>query len=121
MKLSLSDAVILGDSLRHRVDTVWLAPVSNSSPCGCALGGALLANGFKSEDGWGFVDDIQKEWPWLTAEHIDAISLKFMDVCDDRMTIEELADYIKTIEPKEEDGHSIRETDQGRVEVGVHG
>jgi hypothetical protein len=117
--LKLSDAVILGDSLRRRDYTIWLG--HDDTPCGCALGGALLACGFKSIDGWGFLDDIKQQWPWLTAWKINEISNKFFPVCCGDMTIEELSDYIKTIEPKEEDGHSVRETDQGRVEVGVHG
>lgn len=118
--MRLNEAVILGDSLRRREYMVWLGQ-EEDSPCGCALGGALLANGFKSATGWGDLLDIQQEWPWLTAWHINDISDMFINVCRNQMTIEELADYIKTIEPKEDNGHSVREADQGRVEVRVHG
>jgi hypothetical protein len=119
--MQLSDSVILGDSLRSRLDTRYLSTHSGVK-CGCALGGALLANGYTESSA--SLPEIQAEWPWLTSEQIATISVKFMDVCSGWTTIEQLAEYIKTIEPREENRDGANDAhvdtwDQSRITVGV--
>ena len=107
--MHLNEAIILGDSLRQRSPGKWL---DNSSTCGCALGGALMATGKDKDflESGQKIDFIQKEWPFLTWGYINMISIMFADVCQGVFTIEDLADYVKTIESKADVGFVDKDT-----------
>lgn len=106
--MRLSELILLGDLLRRRDPIRYLEEENcGQGHCGCALGGALLASGY---------DDprmLYKVWPWLADEnpanrakgftwtHDLEISHQFFDVCRGAQTIEQLADYIRSIEPDE--------------------
>jgi hypothetical protein len=100
--MKLSDAIVLGDTLKKRDDGYWL---STDKTCGCALGGAMLAIGKGDEmigEDWIFCGRYPfTHWPWLSWEHLRVISGKFYSVCHGEMTFEELVDYVRSIEPPE--------------------
>lgn len=103
--MQLSEAIILGDTLKRCDPDQWISP---DGSCGCALGGALLAAGVTMK-----VFNQQREviifekpcviqaWPWLTEQHIDQISDLYFLVQAGSRTIEEVAAYVRTIEPRE--------------------
>lgn len=47
--MKLSDAIILGDTLKTGINYTWLEEQPDGTICGCALGGALLADGCTPE------------------------------------------------------------------------
>jgi hypothetical protein len=101
-KMRLSDLILLGDSLRSRRYWSYLS-LDGGSTCGCALGGAALYLGADPGKNWndkGAGDDIlYTHFPWLDI-HIEAvISQRFAEVCHGEISIEELADYVRSIEP----------------------
>lgn len=93
--MKLSEAILLGDSLKKPYPAGFL-----SQGEGCALGGAILAvNGTYNYDR---VEAVQRHWPWFTIENFDEVSALYWNVCEGKMTIEQLADYVRTIEPDDE-------------------
>lgn len=105
----LSEMILLGDSLRTRKGWHFLNQESDGSYCGCALGGAALAIG-KQE-----YSMTNPPWPWLLNEapgggllcgepltYQDTISLKFFSVCCGDITIEQLVDYVRSVELAED-------------------
>jgi hypothetical protein len=46
-------------------------------------------------------DIIRRFWPWFTPEHNRHISVKFSKVCNGKMSMEQLVDYVRSIEPEE--------------------
>lgn len=99
--MRLSEAIILGDSALRRSPSVWL---NRESGCGCALGRAYyVAGGEKDLVGncIGVIDGLTEMWPFLTKNELQKISMMFFTVCGGGMTIEALADYVKTLEPAE--------------------
>jgi hypothetical protein len=99
--MKLSEAVMLGDVLRTRNHRVWLEPRTEAPPCGCALGGALLATGAKKAGEMADGSDVRDTWPWLSVDAITAISRRFDEVCGGERSLESLVDYIRSIEPEE--------------------
>jgi hypothetical protein len=115
--MKLSQAILLGDSLRRRNAHTYISDFGDG-PCGCALGGALLAIG---ETIWlqNYVDPqsyiLAKTYPWFSKEVDIAVSGMFFELMwrhEDRelwdsvkgtvhepMTIEMIADYVRSIEP----------------------
>lgn len=106
--MKLSEAILLGDSLRTRSQHVYIDHTTNP-PCGCAIGGATLAMGMAGKR------DHEVLWPWLCecytmkprynsyAEVIGfgaADVLGFADVCSGTCTLEELADWVRSVEPE---------------------
>jgi hypothetical protein len=108
--LLLQHAIILGDTLKKGTPGEWL---SRDGSCGCALGGALLAAGVTAEE---FnkqalplpantyspipeMECIKSRWPWLTAEHVAEISELYYRVHDGLKTIEDVAAYVRSVEP----------------------
>lgn len=80
--------------------------------CGCAFGGALLAAGVNSYD-WsaslragGYyahqTDIVKTLWPWLTDSHLFQITMMYSSVLLGTRKIEEIADYVRSIEPSED-------------------
>jgi len=119
--MRLSDAIALGCSVIEKTDP--------GSYCGCALAMALIAAGrepMKAEFGsglWGkFANDNWEqaawtEWPWILEEFDEPdwwenrlgvntgeqiISSMFFDVHDKSMSLEQLIDWVRSVEPSEE-------------------
>jgi hypothetical protein len=99
----LSEAILLGDSLKKPNSMTY---IPNPSGC-CAIGGALLAIGVTRKE---FLADVSRvnvypaislRWPWLNKSHIWKISSLYGEVEAGEKTIEQLADYVRSIEPPE--------------------
>ena len=103
--LPLSTAMMLGDTLRQRDHATYLT-LSDSGWCGCALGGAQLANG--RTDCFAFL----QLWPWLRDDDLSqpdgrwaywqTINYKFAEVAARVITFEQLVDWVRSVEPKRE-------------------
>jgi len=74
----------------------------------CAIGAAANAVGSSAMSGnydYSRLEAVLSWWPWLgptgyIGEHFSDIAVRFdVDVCDGRMTLEQLADYVRSIEP----------------------
>lgn len=111
--MRLSDAILLGDSLKKADPNVWL---TEDGSCGCAFGGALLAAGVNSNDLFLHATSgalrgvplsefpvVKSLWPWVTTAVLWDISSCYFAVTEGRMTIEELVDYVRSFEPAEQD------------------
>jgi hypothetical protein len=102
--MKLSDAIMLGDSMRSRNSCIWLIGNDDGVCVGCAMGGAVLAVGatVKQNSAWpGIFDSFATQWwPWLTQENLEEISVRFANVCIFASTIEQLVDYVRSIEPE---------------------
>ena len=109
-QLLLQDAIILGDTLKACVPSQWL---SSNGSCGCALGGALLATGADPVEVYRQTEEaentklpineipaIKDRWPWLTLDHVDRICRMYFGVYRGDTTIEQIAAYVKTVEPQ---------------------
>lgn len=105
--LLLQDAIILGHILKESNPNIWISPDGER---GCGIGGALLAAGvtaeqFWSEAGTGSTSEIvaapciRSRWPWLTEENLYEISDLYREVHYGTRPIEDVAAYVKTIEP----------------------
>lgn len=102
--MKLSDAIVLGDTLKRPDSTKW---ISNDGKCGCALGGALLAVGidpvaFNRESMVsvpGEWPSVKARWPWLTRDHLSEISNLYHEVCHGRRTLEDVVVYVRSVEP----------------------
>jgi hypothetical protein len=77
----------------------------------CALGAAANACGIERFDGtYKRIDAIIKDWPWLGfksghnryfSKYLNDIVTKFdYQVCEGKMTLEQLVDYVRYIEPE---------------------
>jgi hypothetical protein len=115
--MKLSEAMLLGDSLRRRTNEIYLQqdPEHEGEWCGCAVGGALLALGRgrarlgKPENN---VDAKYSIWPWLvepdlanygrpfegSVEHAENVA-SFENVMQGKNSFEQLVDYVRSIEP----------------------
>jgi hypothetical protein len=105
--LRLSEAVLLGDVAMQR-DSLCFLKVGSSS-CGCALGRALYAAGFKHNiTGLQFDNDCRKEtyteiwkrWPWITRGQLTQVEEMFFSLCGTTSkggitSIEQIADVIR--------------------------
>jgi hypothetical protein len=112
--MKLSEAIILGDTLKKSDSGEWLA---EDGSCGCAFGGALLAAGVAAQEfhrqfngntqtrtSYEAVSEIpcvRALWPWLTGEHLEEISDLYFRVDAHMKTIEDVAAYVRTVEPPE--------------------
>jgi hypothetical protein len=111
--MQLSQAIILGDTLKKCDPMDWLA---EDGSCGCALGGALLAAGVTAKEfhkqflplprlDYGAVAEMQcikSLWPWLTGEHLHEISEVYFKVHAGSRAIEDVASYVRSVEPAEQ-------------------
>jgi len=117
----LQHAIILGDTLKKGDPMEWL---SMDGSCGCALGGALLATGITAEEFWkeliplpsGYdpipeMECVKSRWPWLTAKHIQDISEIYFLVHDGKKAIEDVAAYVRSVEPVTQVG-ALRPTEE---------
>jgi hypothetical protein len=107
--MKLSEAILLGDSLRKRDPRAFLYEIDGEA-CGCALGGAELAVGVGVKDPYAF----RRIWPWTQKQTDGSITLEdeigfgdvrsthpgFTDVYKGKATIEQLADYVRSVEPE---------------------
>lgn len=104
--MKLSEAILLGDTLKRCDPKHW---ISEDGGCGCALGGALLAvgadmNKLRAEYEWNTFrncPEVKKYWPWLTADHTHKISELYRGVASGDRSIEDVAAYVREIEPEE--------------------
>ena len=106
--MRLSEAIILGDSLKAPDPGQWLSP---DGSCGCAFGGALIAAGAGISEFFGQNQGSVKSiaeapivralWPWITAEHLQMITNLYYAVCNGYCVIEDVADYVRSVEPGE--------------------
>jgi hypothetical protein len=109
--MKLSEAILLGDSLVKCDSTQWL---TDDGSCGCAFGGAMVAAGIseqflreRSALEYGLRPDrsdcVRRMWPWLRSEHLSRITLLHRRMGDGGATIEEIAEYVRSVEPAEEE------------------
>ncbi|SRR5260370_15251671 len=99
--MKLAEAILLGDSLKKPSASVFLY-FTDDGPIGCALGGALIANSVIGKGTRNIIELINEAWPWLVNGQRCMISNMYMELCNSRtVTIEQIADYVKSIEPKE--------------------
>lgn len=92
--MRLSEAILLGDSLKKPNG----ASYDVIDGCGCALAGARLAAGLGSNrnDPIPYADQrFLSMWPWFTRDHEFYISKMYFQVCDSKLTIEQLADEVR--------------------------
>lgn len=117
--MKLSEAIILGDTLKRADPSVWL---SQDGSCGCAFGGALLAagadvdafyNGHRSPHE---SESVLRLWLWLTCEHTNEISLLYQQVCDGACKLEHISEYVKSVEPANDGGRASAERGARRGE-----
>lgn len=100
----LQDAIILGDTLKKGDPEQWL---SWDGSCGCAFGGALLAVGVTAEEfnyqaanfHMAELPAVRSRWPWIKPEHLYAISQLYREAAHGQGTIEDVAAYVRSIEP----------------------
>lgn len=109
--MRLSEAILLGDTLRRRDAWVFLQLLSDGTYCGCAIGGALLAVGDTREaSSESFeIEPYIQCWPWLAEmcpegnSWVSKVGCNwahgFAAVCAGRLTIEQLADWVRSVEP----------------------
>jgi hypothetical protein len=114
--MRLAPAIILGDTTKSCNPERWLS-ADEVGLCGCAFGGALLAVGvtyqqFSSEvlQSPGVpiheLPCVKSRWPWLTLKITHEISKLYRQVAAGENNIEDVADYVSTIEPAEETEHT---------------
>lgn len=103
--MRLSDAILLGDSLKKSDPYLFLSPDGSR---GCAFGGALLAAGVsvdtffaQSQYPLAEMPIVQSLWPGITNYELTMISHKYFSVADGAITIEQLADYVRSVEPQD--------------------
>lgn len=68
---------------------------------GCAMGVALRATGYRGKLGNMFT--VRKYWPWATDAVWFAITKRYFEVVAGTMTFEELLDYVRSVEPAEQE------------------
>lgn len=98
--MRLSEAIMLGSTTCKMVAGDW-----NSCALGCAGNAVGIEQGdanYKMSDGrrrWHHIDDA---WPWLSKEPILSWDIWLMfdnEVCEGKKTLEQLADFVRSIEP----------------------
>lgn len=99
--MRLSEAMMLGSTTCKMVPGDW-----NSCALGCA-GNAVGIEEYATFQGRGREEVIAIKWPWIEARNDDGnrwmgeIWYRFdHDVCDGNMTLEQLVDYVRSIEPE---------------------
>lgn len=98
--LFFSEAILAGDVLKTSNPYVFVGADLEGQDCGCAIGGALYATGYDHRGKQIWPDALQKRWPWVGWVLINQISMAYHEVANGRKTIEQLADWIRSIEPK---------------------
>lgn len=107
--MRLSEAIMLGDMLKKPDGGRWLGR-DGDRYCGCALGGAALAAGFGEQHLAAigdlvsyipFENRVHAAWPWINAVQRMRIGQMYMQVAAGKIAIEQLVDYVRSIEPAE--------------------
>jgi hypothetical protein len=97
--MRLSEAILLGDSLKRCSPWEYDCELGGS---GCAIAGARLAAGMIGDGELPWASPLFKQaWPWVTFQHINDISNMYFSLADGNCTIEEIADYVRSVEPEE--------------------
>lgn len=115
--MRLSEAILLGDTLKGA--NPWCFSVDENN-CGCALAGARLAAGLE----WSVYEVPEcdpvflSKWPWMTGQISNVISDMYFDLCFGRVgktnSIEQIADYVRSVEPNEPDSIELQTSDAER-------
>jgi hypothetical protein len=107
--MKLSQAMMLGDSLRTRSWLEFIGENSDGSKCGCAIGGAYIAMGETKVDIY-----TCKLFPWLIEPSTISSQItwrgvigcgswddipSFRSVMMGQYTFEQLVDYVASVEP----------------------
>ena len=127
--MKLSEAIVLGDSLKRCDPNMW---ISEDGSCGCAFGGALLAAGMNLKhfhNNWSGsacnriaeLPFVREHWPWITGDHLVKISDLYREVAHGYATIEDVAAYVRTVEPEETEPYQGDPGDEQAQEVAVNG
>jgi hypothetical protein len=111
--MRLSEAIILGDTLKISHPGMWLSP---SGSCGCGVGGAMLAAGIAKQylaervekygsSIYSLEPDNSKvfmtQWPWVTRDILEQLTHLYKHKHNGHITIEDVAAYVRTVEPPE--------------------
>jgi hypothetical protein len=126
--MKLSTAIMLGRTVIKEIDAY--------SYCGCAIGMGLAALGYEYEsvlhDSKKAMSDAEKEWPWLCQRYegqmtswcysvpetyFDIISRGFFQVQEGIITLEQLVDWIASVEPPSASGDSGESSKSGVFSV----
>lgn len=93
--MRLSEAINLGRSLiKHGNGSRTL---SRGEGCACGMGLAAVGESIGSKD------TMAKHWPWVTGDIWWAISDKYNSVFGGTETLDQLIDWVRSIEPAEEE------------------
>lgn len=121
--MKLSSAIILGDTLKKCEPRKW---ISDDGSCGCAFGGALLAAGMTVEqfqptnsscNAIAEMPFVRNLWPWITGDHVLAISNLYDQVAEGEKTIEDVAAYVASVEPPDEPDYQGDQGDEQPVRL----
>src|ERR1700738_1113450 len=93
--MKLSDAIALGRTVSKLNDNTFTLNDGE----GCALGVALIAAGFTHKVG--FERDVTKYFPWVGHREYEQISEYYDNVVRGRATLDELIDWVRSVEPAE--------------------
>jgi len=93
--MKLSEAMMLGST------TCKMLPADiNSCALGCAGNAVGIPLCVAREGGWQRLQAIQDRWPWLSDSLSEVIWTLFDNhVCCGEMTLEQLVDYVRSVEP----------------------
>ena len=113
--MRLSDAIVLGSALIRFEPSCFYVPRGN---CGCIIGMGEAAMGAMS------VLSYKKLWPWLSKpmpgkplhSYAAEIGRRAYCVQEGTMTLEEVVDWVRSVEPAEEENKTPEPTE---VSVGL--
>jgi hypothetical protein len=100
--MRLSEAIALGYSEIHHTNKVWLTQHGDGLCSGCAIGAALFAVGVRVMRDPN-QQTLETYWPWTrNSSWISGyITTCYEQVLDGKLTMEQLIDAVRTIEPAE--------------------
>jgi hypothetical protein len=123
--MRLSEAILLGDSLKKSDPFTWL---SKDGSCGCAIGGAMLAAGITAEE-WAdsaacmpcYFGLAREMWPFLDEKVESEISRMYAQVAKGELALEQLCDYVRSVEPEEAPEQAEVLAEKKELEIGALG
>jgi len=121
--MKLIEAIILGDTLKQANPRTFISP---DGSCGCAFGGALLAVGITAKQYIGELTAFNEihelpcvlsRWPWIEQKHILKIGELYWLVYEGKATIEDVAAYVRSVEPAEQIAAVVELETEPKAEV----